>query len=49
MKDNILAILDYTRNAMGGNSKRTEQLLAEIEVEAMEALGIIDNNLNQQA
>jgi len=40
MKDNMLAILDYARNAMGGNSERTEQLLAEIEVEALAALGI---------
>jgi len=38
MRDHILAILDYARNAMGGNSVATEQLLANIEVEAMGAL-----------
>ena len=38
MRDHILAILDYARNAMGGNSVATEQLLANIEVEAMAAL-----------
>lgn len=38
MRDNILAILDYARNAMGNNNERTEQLLADIEVEAMAAL-----------
>jgi len=38
MRDHILAVLDYARNAMGGNSVATEQLLANIEVEAMAAL-----------
>ena len=38
MRDHILAVLDYARNAMGGNSISTEQLLANIEVEAMAAL-----------
>lgn len=38
MRDHILAILNYARNAMGNNNERTEQLLADIEVEAMAAL-----------
>ncbi len=38
MRDNILAIIDYARNAMGNNNERTEQLLSEIEVNAMAAL-----------
>jgi len=38
MRDHILAVLDYARNAMGGNSVATEELLANIEVEAMAAL-----------
>jgi len=42
MKDHFQAILDYARNAMGGNSERTEQLLAEIEVEALAALSVFE-------
>ena len=38
MRDHILAVLHYARNAMGGNSVATEELLANIEVEAMAAL-----------
>ncbi len=38
MRDHILAIIDYARNAMGNNNERTEQLLSEIETEAMAAL-----------
>lgn len=38
MRDHILAIIDYARNAMGNNNERTEQLLSEIEVNAMAAL-----------
>lgn len=38
MRDHILAILNYARNAMGNNNERTEQLLVDIEVEAMAAL-----------
>ena len=38
MRDHILAILNYARNGMGNNNERTEQLLADIEVEAMAAL-----------
>ena len=38
MRDHILAILNYARNVMGNNNERTEQLLADIEVEAMAAL-----------
>ena len=38
MRDHILAILNYARNGMVNNNERTEQLLADIEVEAMAAL-----------
>jgi hypothetical protein len=38
MRDHILAILNYARNVMGNNNERTEQLLVDIEVEAMAAL-----------
>ena len=38
MRDHILATLNYARNAKGNNNERTEQLLADIEVEAMAAL-----------
>jgi len=38
MRDHILAIINYARNARGNNNERTEQLLSEIETEAMAAL-----------
>ena len=38
MRDHILATLNYARIAKGNNNERTEQLLADIEVEAMAAL-----------